>query len=166
MTSQTRAGYSGLQIALHWAIALLVLFQLVFGESMVAVVEAMEEGTTAASGDQLLSTLHYWSGLAILGLVVLRAALRWRLGAPAPVGITPLAATLARATHMLFYALLMIVPVTGLLGWYYGDPFGEWHTYAKPVFIVLILVHAGAALYHQFVRKDGTLNRMLSPRDA
>ncbi len=64
----------------------------------------------------------------------------------------------------MFYALLVVVPVTGLLGYYYGDPYGELHTYAKPVFIGLIALHVAASLYHQFWRKDGLLMRMLTPR--
>jgi cytochrome b561 len=39
MQSRQIAGYSGLQIGLHWSIAALVFFQLVFGESMTIVVE-------------------------------------------------------------------------------------------------------------------------------
>jgi cytochrome b561 len=51
--------------------------------------------------------------------------------------------------------------VTGLLGYYLGDPWGELHTLGKPVFIVLIAVHAAAALFHQFWIRDNTLRRML-----
>ena len=35
MTTHEKLGYSSIQIALHWSIAALVLFQLIFGESMV-----------------------------------------------------------------------------------------------------------------------------------
>jgi cytochrome b561 len=35
--------------------------------------------------------------------------------------------------------------------------------HAKPAFIILIAIHALAALYHQFWLKDGTLKRMLAP---
>jgi cytochrome b561 len=38
------AGYSATQVALQWLIVVAVLFQLVFGESMTKVVEALEEG--------------------------------------------------------------------------------------------------------------------------
>ena len=39
-----KTGYSSIQIALHWLIAALVLFQLVFRESMVAGRDAAETG--------------------------------------------------------------------------------------------------------------------------
>jgi cytochrome b561 len=63
----------------------------------------------------------------------------------------------------LFYALLVAVPVTGLLGYYFEGPYGDIHSWAKPVFIGLIAIHAAAALFHQFWLKDGTLTRILKP---
>jgi cytochrome b561 len=67
---------------------------------------------------------------------------------------------LARSAHFAFYILLVVVPATGLLAYYGWDALGDVHSWAKPVFIVLILVHAGAALVHQFLLRDGTLERM------
>ncbi len=160
MAIPERAGFSGLQIALHWTIAALVLFQLVFGESMTATIDAAEDGVAASASDQLLAQLHYWAGLSILVLVAVRIVVRLRRGAPAPQASGG-AGQLARLMHALFYVLLVAVPVFGLLGYYLGDPWGELHTWGKPVFIVLIAVHATAALFHQFWVKDDTLRRML-----
>lgn len=101
---------------------------------------------------------------AILALVAVWLVLRLRNGAPPPPTETSRAIELAgRVSHWLFYALLVAVPVTGLLGYYYGDPYGEWHTFAKPVFIGLIALHVAASLYHQFWREDGLLMRILKP---
>ena len=163
MSQTTSPGYSLAQITLHWLIAALVLFQLVFGESMVAVVDAAEEGGTASPGDILLSGWHYWVGIAILGLVVVRLGLRLTTGAsqPRPTSLIEWAAS---SLHWLFYALLFMVPISGLMTLYVNPEIGDIHSLAKPVFIVLILAHAGAALYHQFVVKDGTLRRMLVPK--
>lgn len=156
-------GFSGLQIFLHWTIAALVFFQLAFGESMIAVVDAAEEGAVPSDLDRLLGQLHYWAGLAILALVAVRIGVRLRQGAPIPSAGSSLFGKLAHLSHALFYALLVAVPVTGLLGYYLGDPWGELHAWGKPVFIVLIAVHAAAALFHQFWIKDNTLRRMLVP---
>ena len=162
--SQTNSpGYSVAQIALHWLIAALVLFQLVFGESMVAVVDAAEEGEKATPADVLLSGGHYWVGIAILCLVVVRLGLRLTT-VNKQTRTTSLIEMAALAMHWLFYALLVFVPISGLLTLYVNDEIGDIHSLAKPVFIVLILAHAGAALYHQFIVKDGTLRRMLVPR--
>ena len=86
-----------------------------------------------------------------------------------PLFVHPLAVPVAlllafTAMHWVFYVLLFAVPVLGLLGYYFGDPWGEIHTLAKPAFIVLIVIHAGAALFNQFVLKDGTMARMLKPQ--
>lgn len=153
--------YSRIQIGLHWLIAALVVFQLLFAEAMEEMVEAAEEGERLSAGDALLGSAHYWVGLGVLGLVALRLALRLRAGRPAGAqGGTP-AQWLAGAVHALFYVLLFVVPVLGLLAYYAGDPWGDLHKLAKPAFILLIGVHVAAALYHQFVLRDGTLRRML-----
>lgn len=162
MSAMTRPGYSLAQIVLHWAIAALVLFQLVFGESMAEAIEAAEEGETLSASDQTMASAHYWVGLAILALVALRLVVRFRTGAPAAIG-DGILTKVAAGMHHLFYLLLVLVPVTGLMGFYLGDPWGEIHEVSKPVFIVLIAVHAGAALYHAFVLRDETLKRMLRP---
>ena len=158
------SGYTGIQIGLHWLIAALVFFQLVFGESMTAMIDAAEEGEAVSASDQILGTAHYWVGIAILALALARVVVRLRTGAPEHAGdANPMLQLAATAMHGLFYVLLFAVPVVGLLGYYFGDPWGEIHTLAKPVFIILIVVHAGAALFNQFVLKDGTLMRMLKP---
>jgi cytochrome b561 len=156
-------GYSGIQISLHWLVAALVLFQLLFGESMTTVVDAAEDGGTVSSQDQFLGSAHYWVGLAILGLVLIRFAVRLMTGAPKAAGAAGWMSTAASAMHWLFYLLLVAVPVTGLLAVYVSGEFGNIHSLGKPIFIVLILVHAAGALFHQMFLKDGTLRRIFVP---
>jgi cytochrome b561 len=162
--AETRVGYSSYQIALHWIIAALVLFQLVFGESMKMVIRAAEKGLQLSPTDQTMGSAHYWVGIAILALVVLRLALRLTTGAAAPASDGPQWMQLAaRTLHALFYVLLLATPVLGLLAFYVGAPWGNIHSWSKPVFIVLVGVHALGAFYHQFWLRDGTLRRMISP---
>lgn len=161
--SRIQTGYSGLQITLHWLIALLVLFQLMFGESMTGYVDAMSEGSTPAPGDALMGQAHYWVGLTVLGLVILRLGVRLAYGTPKAEDAGPRWMALAAgAAHVLFYLLLIAVPVSGLLAYYTWDWMGDVHAAAKPVFIVLIAGHASAALFHHFVLRDGVLKRMLT----
>ena len=127
-------------------------------------VDAGESGDSLSSVDQVLATSHYWFGLAILALVMMRLTLRLRRGAPAPVENQPgLMQFAAKAMHVLFYVLLFAAPVLGLMAFYLGDPWGPVHSLVKPLFVVFIGLHAGAALLHQFVLRDGTLRRMLVP---
>ena len=161
---RNQRGYSGLQISLHWILAALVLFQLIFGESMTAVVDAAEDGLQASGADLALGSAHYWIGIAILALVGLRILLRLTSGVPRPANSGPAwMSAAARASHILFYILLAATPILGLLAYYVGDPFGEIHSLAKPVFILLIVLHAAAALLHHFWLKDDTLKRIFIP---
>ncbi len=163
MAKHSIRGYSALQITLHWAIAILVLFQLLFGESMTAVVDASEEGTAVSGQDQFLGSAHYWVGLGVLGLVLIRLALRVVSGVPQAAGARSWMSVVASATHWAFYALLVAMPVTGLLTYFDVWDLGEVHSLGKPVFIILTLVHAGAALFHAIFLRDGTLRRMIEP---
>ena len=157
-------GYTIYQIGLHWLIAALVFAQLIFGDSMTEAIDAAEEGKQVSTLDGNLAGMHYYFGIAILALVAVRLVLRLRNGVPLPPPETNGTLELAgRVSHGLLYGLLMVVPVTGLLGYYYGDPYGELHTYAKPVFIGLIALHVAASLYHKFWRKDGLLMRRFRP---
>ena len=45
--------YSTLQKGLHWAIAALVAFQILFGASMTRIMDAAEEGEVVRSSDTL-----------------------------------------------------------------------------------------------------------------
>ena len=156
--------YSKLQIALHWLIAALVVFQLLFGESMTATVDALADGGQPSPADQTFASLHYWIGLSILVLALFRLGLRATSGAPASDPATPRWMRLAaKATHWAFYALLFAAPLTGLLAYYLWDWMGDVHALAKPVFIAFIGIHALAALFHHFVLRDATLRRMIVP---
>ncbi|WP_224702314.1 cytochrome b [Devosia aquimaris] len=166
MTQTRTDGYAPIQIGLHWLMAAMVLFQLIFGESMAEATEAAEEGEALSNGDAILATAHYWVGVAILVLVAARLIVRLRYGAPAPLDSNPLMVAASKVTHGLFYLLLVIVPISGLVAVHLNPEVGEIHELAKPAFILLILVHAGAALFHHFVLRDRTLVRMLAPTKA
>ncbi len=161
---QTKTGYSTLQIALHWGIAAIVVFQLSLGDSMTAYVDGIAENTAVSPFDTNVATLHYYAGISILLLVAVRLAVRFYSGVPAaPDTSTSWMVLAAKASHGLFYALLVAVPVTGLLGYYTEGPFGDIHSWARPVFIGLIAIHASAALFHQFWLKDNTFTRIIKP---
>lgn len=125
---------------------------------------------------------HRHLGLLVLLLFAVRVALRLGLrGTPA----APMPAFLracATATHVLLYALLLAMP---LLGWalssaadqtihFFGvtlphivaadddlaDRLQAWHVRVAWVLLGVVCLHAGAALWHHLVRRDGVLRRM------
>lgn len=160
-TGRTSASYSRAQILLHWLIAALVVFQLIFGESIQDYGHVLRDGQVPDGLVWLMGNLHIWVGVAVLALTLLRLSLRVRLGAPQPPALARHLRLTMHATYVAFYVLLVAVPVTGLLAWYGGIHLaGEVHETLKPVFIVLIGLHVAAALYRRFVLKDDVMSRM------
>jgi len=165
MSRTQPASYSPVHIFLHWAIAALIVFQLVFGESIKDLGRALRDGGTPDGATAFMGNAHIWVGIAILALTVIRLLIVILRGVPAPVPGSKLQLLAAKAVHGLLYLLMIVVPITGLVAWYGGvHTAGEIHELSKPAFIILIALHIVGALYHQFVLKDGTLARMASAR--
>jgi len=159
------AGYTRTQIVLHWLIAALVIYQLVFGEDIVPAFRAFMRGTEPEAGMALGADLHVYVGLAILLLAVVRLALRIRHGAPAlPADENIALQYIARLAHLVLYAAIFLMPLTGALAWYLGwGEVGEIHEIGKPVLIVVVAAHAAGALWQHFVARTDVLRRMLRP---
>lgn len=157
-------GYSALQIGLHWGVAALILLQLIFGDDMS---QAWRGFTKTGVAEMSLSVwAHIVLGVAVLAFVLWRLVLRFSRGVPSdPAGTSPMMALVAHWGHVGLYALMLAVPLTGLIGWYGNQSLlVEAHGWLKPVLIVVILGHIAAALYHQFILKDGLLLRMKRPQ--
>jgi cytochrome b561 len=153
--------YSPTQIVLHWIVVIGVITQLSLNEPIVRVIDAYRSGETPLPSDMTFAWIHVAVGSTVLLSVLGRLFLRVRRGVPKPVpGTTRLAARSADFVHLALYALLLAVVVTGILTWNGAAPLGGVHFGLAVALVVLIAGHAGAALYNQFVRKDGTLLRM------
>jgi cytochrome b561 len=172
--------YSATAIVLHWVLALAIL-------SAFAVGLFLDDMPFSPTKLKLINW-HKWAGVTILFLSVLR--LLWRLShrPPAlPDRIQQAMPGWQRAayhgTHHLMYLLFFIVP---LLGWAYSSAKGfpvvwfgvlplpnlvapdkalaeqliELHGAAAWTLIALVGLHVAAALKHQFIDKDGLLQRM------
>jgi cytochrome b561 len=169
--------YDSIAMLLHWLTAFLMIYMLFLGEDLIR-----NKDETSAFGP----SLHVTMGVAILLLAVLR--LIWRVQHPQPpfpLTMKPLEIKLSKATHHLFYALLVILPLTGWLAFptvaakrayiasakVFGAPMilapdtgmltGDIHAILSKVAIALLILHVLAALKHQFVDRDGILGRML-----
>lgn len=153
---KTTTGYSGLQIALHWLIAILILAAWLTGEPAVEAMEAVEEGGAAVTAP------HMFIGLAILALVAVRILVRIGRGAPAAPGSAAMVA-LADWGHRLIYLLMVAVPLGGVATWYLGFDLGDLHALAANVLLSIAGMHALVALFHHYVLKDGLIRRMMRP---
>ena len=178
------ARYTGVAIALHWMIALLIISLLVVGKFMTSLDEA----------DPLRFSLTQWHksfGITILLLTVGRII--WRLShkPPAlPANIRGWQKAASAVTHFLLYFLMLALPISGWImvstsplnlstilfeiiplphlpiltalenKAQISELFHEVHHISSGVMIALLLMHIGAALMHQFVHRDLVMERM------
>ncbi|MBA4325998.1 MAG: cytochrome b [Rhodobacter sp.] len=153
---KTTTGYSGIQIALHWLIAILIVTAWFTGEGAEEAMELVEEGGAAGF------VPHVALGLAILVLVVVRVLVRLSRGAPAAPGAPGSLSVLAADWgHRLIYLLMIAVPLGGAAVFFLGLDLGRLHGQAANLLMLVVLGHALMALYHHYVLKDGLLRRMM-----
>jgi len=166
--------YNRVARLLHWTIGALIVVNLALG----ILHDPLGESFPAIP-------IHKSIGFLVLALSLFR--LVWRVVHPAP----PLPASVpawerwsATIVHGIFYALMIVLPVTGWIfssaGQYpisffflfdipklaveKGSPLAEGahsaHEVLGYLWVVLLLIHVGAALRHHFLLKDGIASRM------
>ncbi|RCW25954.1 cytochrome b561 [Ciceribacter lividus] len=164
MTSSPVISYSLSQRLIHWIMAALILFNLLFTEGMEELTEAAEEGQ-AVTPDMIASAnIHAYVGIVVLCLAVIRLILRFTQGVPAaPADETPLAQMASKVTHATFYLLFFVMPIAGIAAYYFDiETAGFLHAGPlKLLMWVLIVLHVGAVLVHQFVWKTPVAQRMI-----
>lgn len=174
------AAYSGAQKLLHWVVALMVFVLIPVGFYMVR----RGEMTNFDAVTNQLFTAHKTFGVLVLLLMLVRIAVRFSRGTPAPEpGLNRLQIIAAEAVHGLIYLALLAIP---LLGWLGVSAYGargilggwelpallakneklaeiilKYHGYAAIGLVLLLGAHIGAALLHHFILKDGVVRRML-----
>lgn len=152
--------YDRVSIWIHWATAALIAGLFATGWGW----DAYERGTP---GRMVLFRAHIVMGSTVLGLAVLRVV--WRLthpSPPLPAGMGRPTVIAARATHGLLYLAILVQPVLGLLAiTAFGKTLGPWprqlHANLTLFIFAIVALHIAAALWHQLVRRDGLLARML-----
>jgi cytochrome b561 len=165
MASNSPAGYSGTQILLHWIIAALIVFQLLFSEGMEHAYNAWVKGKEIGADNLLSANIHTVVGFTVLALAVLRVIIRVVRGVPdAPAGQSGVKLWIAALTQVFLYAILFVMPITGAMAWFLGyASMAEVHAFAKPLIILAVLVHFGGALMQHYVAKTDVLVRMMKP---
>jgi cytochrome b561 len=167
--------YGVIARALHWLVALLIVFTTALGWRMLFIEK--EPGA-----DQWFD-LHRSIGLTIFTLVALR--LVWRLAhspEPLPDSMPAWQRKLAAVTHWLLYLLMVAIPIAGYLGASYTKAGVAWFGKATPrwaepnhdlaeqlfeihgtlvwVLVALVALHVAGALKQWLIDKDGTFQRM------
>lgn len=158
-------GYTTTQIALHWAVALLVAAQFVFKDAISNAWDAISAGETFAFDPLILA--HVGGGGLILAFVVWRLVLRLKRGVPAPPENEPATLkTLSLVAHWAFYAVLAAMAVTGSLAWF-GDlsQAAQAHNVLKMVLLALTALHVMAVPFHRVFLKSNVMRRMIRPAD-
>lgn len=163
MGSTTVTGYSIPQKALHWVMALLILFNLIFSDGMEHWNRLMRRGEPITPDDIASANIHAYVGIAVLVLCLVRLCLRLVQGVPeAPADEPPIAKLVAKVTHWAFYAIFLAMPLSGIGKYYFGnDIAGELH--GGPIKLLLwalIVLHILGVLVHQFFWRTNLLRRM------
>jgi cytochrome b561 len=173
------------QRALHWLMALIVAGLLAVGLTFMVL---GYQGTVDAFGNEVTNSLykyHKTFGILVLVLMILRAVLRW-LSPPPPYAqpLSPFERLASRTVHLLFYLLLIGMPIGGWLATAAGgypvqffdlelpgligkdeglsETLFRFHGYAGLLLLALIVLHVGAGIRH-LRRKDGVVRRISLP---
>ena len=163
-----------LTLALHWLIALLILGAYVTSE--------LAQGRGGPG-----TNLHGSLGLAVFGLSLIRILWRGVAPHPAPVPMGAWMAGAAHLAHIALYVTMVLAPALGLAAlWARGTEMSflgliampspmtpdrafartlkGLHELASNALVILALLHAAAAIFHQYILRDGLLTRMLPRR--
>lgn len=159
---------------LHWAMAGILLY-LIFFSQYEDVPDAVMEGRIE---------LHAGLGLFVVLLGLFRFYWRQTRPRPSEMSDAPRWQNLAaRYTHQAFYGLFLLAPAAGVvlagLVAYPVRIFGfveisDWlsdnkeaaefvnsvHGFTADLILYLFIIHVAAAIYHQFIKRDGLIWRM------
>jgi cytochrome b561 len=162
MTHSNLPAYRPAQIALHWFVMVGVIVQIAIHEPMVRETTAQYAGVAPDPSDATLAMMHGLIGTLVFVAVLVRLWLRFRYGAPGHAqGTSSVQAAIASLVHNALYACLLAMGITGMLTRSGVANLGDLHFFINVAMFLLIVLHAGAALFNQFIRKDGTLARMI-----
>lgn len=171
-----KTNYDSVAISLHWATAILVLFQFVSAETWDWLAKPTRE---------TMQSLHISFGVLLSAVIVGRLIWRFIPGHQRPSIVSGWVEVASKAVHYLLYALLVAQAGLGLgFRWAQGHPVSFFGLFAIPTplgtldkatrhtihdlhekvgwaIIIIALGHALAALYHHYALHDRVLGRML-----
>ena len=172
MLKSTTDRYGVIPVTIHWLTAILIL---------VALASGFQAGDAPPDAKAASLRMHIPAAVTALLLTVVRIGW-WCFfdRKPLPVQGSPLwQERLARGVHLLLYVIILgmiasgigMIVLSGAGPTIFGTAGAElpnFHQYPPRLphglggrlLVALLLAHAGAALYHHFIRRDGLLWRM------
>ncbi len=173
MTENTPTRYHPVQVTFHWLVVVLVFAAFLIGKTMVG---------QPNDADKLMPlALHMGLGIITMIVIVIRFVTRLKLPKPAHVSAgNPFFDWVGKAVHYALYLFVFLMAVSGMsLSVQTGLPsivFGGsgsplpadffdfaarmLHGFIAPTLLLLVLLHVGAAFYHQLALKDKLFARM------
>lgn len=163
--------YSKRIAIVHWLTVLLLIAAYALGMTL--------DETHDAAAKLPLFPPHMLLGDAILVLTAVRLYFRMKDGKPAPLAAPNLMDKIATGTHHLIYLLLIAMPLSGIataatsglveaLSTHDASKVPDFekvellevHEAIGELLLVVLVLHVAAALYHQFIVKDGLMERI------
>ena len=180
--------YTSIAIILHWIIAALLIGMVFFGWYMEDLSHGFQAGEVPL--ENVLQAYNWHKTIGLLILLLSLARLVWRLTHKTPGmpdGMKPWEKMAAHAVHWAFYVIMIGLPIMGWISasaaefdsFLFNNPdmtmprlpvpqseglhevSGSIHGAGGWPILILWVLHAGAALKHQFLDKDGLLGRMI-----
>ena len=161
-------------VTLHWLLALMLIAALGLGMFV------LHETPNSNPEKVEMLRMHMTIGLSILALMVIRLGIRLSTKHPAEADTGhSLLNKLVKPMHYLLYIAVIAQAGSGIatskqaglpdivfngIGKlpkdFHHAPAHEAHEIIAAILALLIIGHIAAAIYHQFIRKDGLLSRM------
>jgi len=166
--------YHPLLVSLHWLIALMIITSLIIGMFSL-------KWMPNNPAKLLPLGFHMATGILILLLMLIRLAVRLLTKKPEPATAgNRFLDIIGQLTHYALYFFAILMALSGFTTALQADlfnivfrasgaplpedffvyPVRYVHGYVALILIALIILHFGAAMYHQFFRKDNLLSRM------
>jgi cytochrome b561 len=175
--SRSATRYDTTTIVFHWITAILVATQWLGAQT----IDWFPKGAPRIDA----RSVHISCGVLLAAILLSRIIWRLTAGRRLPLADGPVLSVVAKATHWGLYALLAAMVLVGMaLAWTRGDSLFNLFTlpqfdpgnhaladqvqgiHATIGWIIVAVagLHAGAALFHRLIWRDGVLGRMLPGR--
>ena len=169
--------YDRMLVLLHWVLAMGLFYQLGLGLWM----EDIPKDPPGFRAEWF--NLHKSIGICLGFLILWRLGWRVTHSVPAPpIGNTEFQNKLSQSAHRFLYVCMVVLPLSGFMGSsfsaypvkFFGLPlpklwesspegkelFSTIHEVTAFVMMIIIILHISAAVWHQWVKRDGVLSRM------